>query len=152
MVTITSSGYHWNDDVSNDVTYIYRNIISITQTRTFFDDGLIVSFIGAALVLLTGHSGGASYEYAWLGNLIGLVVAIAWGMVSNIGTTSYYKILRNESRIMININWNCSSCCILFIQCKYIIVASRRAKLGVSSIFDRLCDNNLRTCNVVCRY
>ena len=41
--------------------------------------GSIVAFIGAAFVLLTGHTGGATYEYAWLGNIIGLVAAIAWG-------------------------------------------------------------------------
>ena len=41
--------------------------------------GSIVAFVGAAFVLLTGHTGGATYEYAWLGNIIGLVAAIAWG-------------------------------------------------------------------------
>ena len=73
------------------------------------------------------------------------------GMVPNISATSYNKIFRNESHILVNFNWNCTSRCILFIQRKYINVASRHAKLGVSSIFNRLRDN-LRTCNVVCRY
>lgn len=41
------------------------------------------------------------------------------GMVSNISATSYYKILRNESYIMVYFNWNCTSRYILFTQCKH---------------------------------
>ena len=51
-------------------------------------------------------------------------------MVPNISATSYNKIFRNESHILVNFNWNCTSRCILFIQRKYINVASRHAKLG----------------------
>ena len=130
----------------------YRDISSIAQTRTFsmkVQIGSIVAFIGAAFVLLTGHIGGTTYEYAWLGNIIGLVAAIA-GMVSNISATSYNKIFRNESHIMVYFNWNCTSRYILFIQRKHINVASRH-KLGFTSIFNYFCDN-LWASNVVCRY
>ncbi len=59
---------------------IFTGILSVLHKQECFSMkvqiGSILFFIGVALVLLTGHSGGASYEYAWLGNLIGLVVAI----------------------------------------------------------------------------
>ena len=133
---------------------IFTGILAVLHKQERFSMkvqiGSIVAFIGAAFVLLTGHTGGATYEYAWLGNIIGLVAAIAWGGI-NISTTSYYKILRNESHILVYFNWNCTSRYLLFIQRKHINVASRHAKLGVSSIFHHLCDY-LRTCNVVCRY
>ena len=42
-------------------------------------------------VLLTGHTGGATYEYAWLGNIIGLVKELR-GDGINFSATTHYKI------------------------------------------------------------
>ena len=62
---------------------IFTGILAVLHKQERFSMkvqiGSIVAFIGAAFVLLTGHTGGATYEYAWLGNIIGLVAAIAWG-------------------------------------------------------------------------
>ena len=61
---------------------IFTGILAVHKQERFsmkVQIGSIVAFIGAAFVLLTGHTGGATYEYAWLGNIIGLVAAIAWG-------------------------------------------------------------------------
>ncbi|MGF9852939.1 DMT family transporter [Bacillus paramobilis] len=62
---------------------IFTGILAVLHKQERFSMkvqiGSIVAFIGAAFVLLTGHKGGATYEYAWLGNVIGLVAAIAWG-------------------------------------------------------------------------
>ncbi|TKI79350.1 DMT family transporter, partial [Bacillus wiedmannii] len=62
---------------------IFTGILAVLHKQERFSMkvqiGSIIAFIGAAFVLLTGHTGGATYEYAWLGNVIGLVAAIAWG-------------------------------------------------------------------------
>lgn len=62
---------------------IFTGILAVLHKQERFSMkvqiGSIIAFIGAAFVLLTGHTGGTTYEYAWLGNIIGLVAAIAWG-------------------------------------------------------------------------
>ncbi len=134
---------------------IFTGILAVLHKQERFSMkvqiGSIVAFIGAAFVLLTGHTG-RSYlrvcmarKYNWISR------SNCVGMVSDISTTSYYKIFRNESHIMVYFNWNCTSRYILFIQRKHINVASRYAKLGITSIFNRLCDH-LWASNVVCRH
>src|SRR6478609_7654181 len=62
---------------------IFTGILAVLHKQERFSMkiqiGSLLSFSGAALVLLTGHTNQSTYEYAWLGNLIGLVAAIAWG-------------------------------------------------------------------------
>ena len=49
---------------------IFTGILAVLHKQERFSMkvqiGSIVAFIGAAFVLLTGHTGGATYEYAWL--------------------------------------------------------------------------------------
>ncbi|MDM5189037.1 DMT family transporter [Bacillus sp. DX4.1] len=62
---------------------IFTGILAVLHKQERFSIkiqiGSLLSFGGAALVLLTGHTNQSTYEYAWLGNIIGLVAAIAWG-------------------------------------------------------------------------
>ncbi len=62
---------------------IFTGILAVLHKQERFSMkiqvGSVLSFGGAALVLLTGHTSQSTYEYAWLGNGIGLVAAIAWG-------------------------------------------------------------------------
>jgi len=62
---------------------IFTGILAVLHKQERFSMkiqiGSLLSFSGAALVLLTGHTNQSTYEYAWFGNLIGLVAAIAWG-------------------------------------------------------------------------
>ncbi|MBC6973207.1 EamA family transporter [Bacillus sp. Xin] len=62
---------------------IFTGILAVLHKQERFSMkiqiGSLLSFSGAALVLLTGHTSQSTYEYAWLGNVIGLVAAIAWG-------------------------------------------------------------------------
>lgn len=134
---------------------IFTGILAVLHKQERFSMkvqiGSIVAFIGAAFVLLTGHTGGATYEYAWLGNIIGLVAAIAWGWYPILAQpliTKYSAMRVTSWSTLIGIVPLVIYC---FIQRKHINVASRHAKLGVSSIFNRLRDH-LRTCDVVCRY
>ena len=59
--------------INCDVTY-FTGILAVLHKQERFSMkvqiGSIVAFIGAAFVLLTGHTGGTTYEYAWLGNII----------------------------------------------------------------------------------
>ena len=62
---------------------IFTGILAVLHKQERFSMkiqvGSVLSFGGAALVLLTGHTSQSTYEYAWLGNGNGLVAAIAWG-------------------------------------------------------------------------
>ncbi|WP_144506527.1 DMT family transporter [Bacillus mycoides] len=71
---------------------IFTGILAVLHKQERFSMkvqiGSILSFIGAALVLLTGHSGGASYEYAWFGNLIGIVPLVVYCLF-NVNTLTW---------------------------------------------------------------
>lgn len=62
---------------------IFTGILAVLHKQERFSlkiqIGSLLSFSGAALVLLTGHTNQSAYEYAWIGNLIGLAASIAWG-------------------------------------------------------------------------
>ncbi|MEB2280081.1 DMT family transporter [Lysinibacillus xylanilyticus] len=62
---------------------IFTGILAVLHKQERFSlkiqIGSMLSFGGAALVLLTGHTNQSAYEYAWFGNIIGLVASIAWG-------------------------------------------------------------------------
>lgn len=114
---------------------IFTGILAVLHKQERFSMkvqiGSIVAFIGAKIRFIN-RTYRRSYlrvcvarKYNWIsrGNCV--------GMVSNFSATTHYKILRNESYIMVYFNWNCTSRYILFTQCKHTNVASRYAKLGM---------------------